>query len=308
MTVYKPTIHSKVRYSQRVNYRETMDDTVRLAKLYGIKLKDIPNTEEYLDLRGFMGNHKIYYNKKIYIFSGCDYYKLITVYKTTDKRLLDLQQAKDKVRKESSKIGRKIRGAVISLNNFTYGIVFNNDKIMELHAKRSIADQYLKYKNLNHIIDISKKISLLLKGKIDNFVFKIDFSSCNENDEIIYKEIMKIPYGHTITYKQLVERLPFKTSPKVVSLAIKRCPICIIIPTHRVIKANGKIGNFSEDDRLKKILIDIEAKGYQKILNKENNEFQKQTKENKKNQCSKLNYSISNLDFFSDYIKKDIEE
>lgn len=307
MTVYKPTIHSKVRYSQRVNYRETMDDTVRLAKLYGIKLNDIPNTEEYLDLRGFMGNHKIYYNKKIYIFSACDYYKLITVYKTTDKRLLDLQQAKDKVRKESSKIGRKIRGAVISLNNFTYGIVFNNDKIMELHAKRSVADQYLKYKNLNHVIDISKKISLLLKGKIDNFVFKIDFSLCNENNEIIYKEIMKIPYGHTITYKQLVERLPFKTSPKVVSLAIKRCPICIIIPTHRVIKANGQIGNFSEDDKLKKILIDIEAKGYQKILNKENNELEKQTKENKKHQSSKLSYSISHLDFFSDYLKKDIE-
>ena len=54
---YVPTIHSKVRYSQRVNPRDTMDETVLLAKKYGVRIEDIPL--EHDGIRGFMGHNKI---------------------------------------------------------------------------------------------------------------------------------------------------------------------------------------------------------------------------------------------------------
>ena len=49
---YVPTIHSKVRYSERVNSRDTMDKTVLLAKKYGLRIEDIPL--EHNGIRSFL--------------------------------------------------------------------------------------------------------------------------------------------------------------------------------------------------------------------------------------------------------------
>ena len=88
MKKYIPTIHSKMRYSQRVGYRETMDDTVHLALKYGVRLEDIPNTKENERLRSFIQRDKIYFKGRIYIFANQGEYKtLITVYYTNDKTL-----------------------------------------------------------------------------------------------------------------------------------------------------------------------------------------------------------------------------
>ena len=94
MAVYIPTLHSKIRYYERVEEDYSRrDETIRLAKKYGLRLKDIP--KQYHRERKFMCNNKIYYNDKIYIFTNSQCYKLITIYNNTSPILTELFNKKE---------------------------------------------------------------------------------------------------------------------------------------------------------------------------------------------------------------------
>lgn len=47
-------------------------------------------------------------------------------------------------------------------------------------------------------------------------------------------------------------------SSRAVGQALKRNPYPLIVPCHRVIRADGSIGGFSEGKRLKKRLLELE--------------------------------------------------
>lgn len=72
----------------------------------------------------------------------------------------------------------------------------------------------------------------------------------------VWATLLTIPYGQTISYKNLAKML--NTSPRAIGQALKANPLPIIIPCHRVIKTNGKLGGFSCGIELKQILLNIE--------------------------------------------------
>lgn len=59
----------------------------------------------------------------------------------------------------------------------------------------------------------------------------------------VYAIVKKIPKGKTTTYKAIAGRL--HSSPRAVGQALKVNPFAPIVPCHRVIMSNGKIGGFS---------------------------------------------------------------
>jgi methylated-DNA-[protein]-cysteine S-methyltransferase len=73
----------------------------------------------------------------------------------------------------------------------------------------------------------------------------------------IYAEVSKIPYGTTITYGEIGERIG--TSPRVVGQAMSRNPTPLIVPCHRVVAKNGT-GGFSPSREIKVFLLDLERK------------------------------------------------
>jgi O-6-methylguanine DNA methyltransferase len=59
----------------------------------------------------------------------------------------------------------------------------------------------------------------------------------------VYEELKKIPKGETRTYKDIARKL--KTSPRAVAKICSMNPTPIIVPCHRVIRSNGKIGGYT---------------------------------------------------------------
>jgi methylated-DNA-[protein]-cysteine S-methyltransferase len=57
----------------------------------------------------------------------------------------------------------------------------------------------------------------------------------------VWEALRAIPYGETISYKQLAERIGQSAAIRAVGGANHHNPISIIIPCHRVIGANGKL-------------------------------------------------------------------
>ncbi len=103
-----------------------------------------------------------------------------------------------------------------------------------------------------------------LKKDLANYISgkKVDFSIYNVRfpKSRFYKKVLKvvrnIPYGKTITYKDLANIV--SSSPRAVGQALKANFTPIIIPCHRVISKNG-IGGFSWGLEIKRKLLELEG-------------------------------------------------
>ncbi len=60
----------------------------------------------------------------------------------------------------------------------------------------------------------------------------------------VWRELLNIPYGETISYGQLAKHIGNPNASRAVGLANGSNPIPIIIPCHRVIGSNGKLSGY----------------------------------------------------------------
>jgi methylated-DNA-[protein]-cysteine S-methyltransferase len=79
-----------------------------------------------------------------------------------------------------------------------------------------------------------------------------------EFQQKVWREMMKIPFGQTRSYKQIAAAIGRPKAYRAVANACGRNPFPIIIPCHRVV-ATGGIGGFSLGVGLKKQLLKLES-------------------------------------------------
>lgn len=75
----------------------------------------------------------------------------------------------------------------------------------------------------------------------------------------VWTELRNIPYGETISYKELAERIRKPNAVRAVGAANGANPIPIIIPCHRVIGHDGSLTGFGGGLPLKKRLLELES-------------------------------------------------
>jgi AraC family transcriptional regulator of adaptative response/methylated-DNA-[protein]-cysteine methyltransferase len=82
-----------------------------------------------------------------------------------------------------------------------------------------------------------------------------------EFQEQVWRELLRIPYGATISYEELAGRIGRARAQRAVGLANGRNRIPIIIPCHRVIQKNGQLRGYGGGLWRKQFLLDLEMKG-----------------------------------------------
>ncbi|MEM4088913.1 MAG: MGMT family protein, partial [Candidatus Micrarchaeaceae archaeon] len=68
-------------------------------------------------------------------------------------------------------------------------------------------------------------------------------------------ETLKIPKGRTASYKEIAVRIGYPNAYRAVGTALSKNPLPVVIPCHRVILSNGKIGNYSAGGPKKKLAL-----------------------------------------------------
>lgn len=79
-----------------------------------------------------------------------------------------------------------------------------------------------------------------IKQKFDISMFNLRATPFRQR---VWKTLCEVPYGQTVTYGQLAEKLG--TSPRAVGNAVGANPLPLFIPCHRVMGANGALTGFS---------------------------------------------------------------
>ena len=76
----------------------------------------------------------------------------------------------------------------------------------------------------------------------------------------VWNELMQIPFGKTISYLQLAQRLGDVKSIRAAASANGRNELCIVVPCHRVIGSDGSLTGYAGGLPRKKWLLDHENK------------------------------------------------
>ncbi|MDT8446675.1 MAG: methylated-DNA--[protein]-cysteine S-methyltransferase [bacterium] len=74
-----------------------------------------------------------------------------------------------------------------------------------------------------------------------------------------WKVLCQIPYGQTIDYAEEARRMGRPGAQRAAGGANRRNPLPIIIPCHRVIRADGTLGGFASGDAWKRSLLELEG-------------------------------------------------
>lgn len=107
-------------------------------------------------------------------------------------------------------------------------------------------------------VEAKEQITQYLNGEREDFLFRMNQPG-SDFANAVYRELQKVPYGETISYKQLAERVNSPNAARAVGTAMKRNELPIAVPCHRVVKSDGDIGEYSAGGpRIKEQLLNIE--------------------------------------------------
>jgi methylated-DNA-[protein]-cysteine S-methyltransferase len=96
---------------------------------------------------------------------------------------------------------------------------------------------------LRGVVDL---IQALLSGEpADLTDAALDMDGISEFDRAVYAVARSVPPGSTITYGEIAARLGEPGAARAVGRAMGANPFPIIVPCHRVLGADGKVGGFS---------------------------------------------------------------
>ena len=96
------------------------------------------------------------------------------------------------------------------------------------------------------VADAIEAIAALLRGEdADLCGIVLDPSGVSEFERRVYAIARAIPRGATLSYGEVARRLGDASLARAVGRALGRNPFAPVVPCHRVLAANGRIGGFS---------------------------------------------------------------
>jgi len=120
---------------------------------------------------------------------------------------------------------------------------FDVDDITDSRARnKEFMDQLTRYFN----------------GRLAKFTCPIDLLGTPFQTRV-WKELLKVPYGSTVTYKALARRVAAPKATQAVGRANSANPLPIIVPCHRVLGSNGALVGYSCGIKTKEFLLRLEG-------------------------------------------------
>ena len=142
----------------------------------------------------------------------------------------------------------------MSFENISLEIITENDKLKRIEFVKSYKettgdDSFQK--------EIKKELLEYFEGKRKEFDIPLEVEG-TEFQKKVWTEMAKIPFGETMSYGELAEKIGCPKGARAVGLACNKNKIPIIIPCHRVVGKNGNLIGFAGGLDVKAQLLKLE--------------------------------------------------
>ncbi len=78
-------------------------------------------------------------------------------------------------------------------------------------------------------------------------------------EQQVYKKLTEVPQGKVTTYGELAKAVGLKNGQRIIGQIMKKNPYPAIIPCHRVVNSDGKVGGYAYGVDVKKNMLQKEG-------------------------------------------------
>ncbi|MCT1453336.1 methylated-DNA--[protein]-cysteine S-methyltransferase [Corynebacterium sp. p3-SID1145] len=96
-------------------------------------------------------------------------------------------------------------------------------------------------------------------GQRREFTVPLDYRFATGFRSDVLRELARVPYGHTTTYKELAAKVGNPKAVRAVGGACANNPLPLLVPCHRVLRADGGLGGYRGGSETKRFLLELEG-------------------------------------------------
>jgi O-6-methylguanine DNA methyltransferase len=107
-------------------------------------------------------------------------------------------------------------------------------------------------------VEVYRQLQEYFAGK--RTVFTVPYALNGTSfQQAVWTQIAKIPYGQTVTYKDIAQAIDKPRAFQATGRAVGANPLAILIPCHRVVGSNGELTGYAFGLEMKKALLNLEC-------------------------------------------------
>lgn len=110
-----------------------------------------------------------------------------------------------------------------------------------------------------HLTKLAEELQSYLDGGLQRFSVPLVFPG-TPFQKRVWDELLRIPYGETRSYEELAEAVGVPGGARAVGRANGQNRIAIVIPCHRVVNKDGRLGGYGGGLRRKEHLLELEKR------------------------------------------------
>lgn len=148
------------------------------------------------------------------------------------------------------------------------GILGSTRGILRTTLPRRTAPEALRFlgKSANYAIcapdsfqELMERFRSYFNGQQTTFAAPLDLSHATVFQRKVWETTRLIPYGEIRSYAWLAQQVRNPQAARAVGQALGTNPLPIIIPCHRVLASNGRLGGYSGGLKVKRQLLKLEG-------------------------------------------------
>jgi methylated-DNA-[protein]-cysteine S-methyltransferase len=107
--------------------------------------------------------------------------------------------------------------------------------------------------------DARRQLDDYFEGRLRDFDLPLDWRLTHGFHGKAIRQIARIPYGKTLTYRELAARAGNPRAFRAAGTACGANPLPPIVPCHRVLPSTGGVGNYGGGPEMKRALLELEG-------------------------------------------------
>jgi methylated-DNA-[protein]-cysteine S-methyltransferase len=134
----------------------------------------------------------------------------------------------------------------------------DHDQVLQTLSRRVSPRILHAPRRLDHV---ARQLAEYFAGERRDFVLPLDFRLTHGFRREVLARLVMIDYGRTETYSQVASATGHPRAVRAVGSACATNPLPVIIPCHRVLRSDGKLGGYVAGLDIKAALLSLEAGG-----------------------------------------------
>jgi methylated-DNA-[protein]-cysteine S-methyltransferase len=92
--------------------------------------------------------------------------------------------------------------------------------------------------------DVRRQLDEYFEGRRHDFDLPLDWQLSSGFRRQVLDQLVRVPYGQTVSYKDLAERAGNPKASRAAGTAMATNPIAVIVPCHRCLRTSGDLGGY----------------------------------------------------------------